>query len=201
MELESFPVGRATQFANITELELGLLTITSGRLRVRDPFVPDPNDRDGCVLLVPPGEYRVWVTVAEIDDQITQRLGRREAYLSVALTDTAAARVASADALVAPPRPTYGALTGTDSATIAVFDDAIADIPRDGLCEALDAGEPLPRFYANYRLANGANVIASHTGYGDGAFPILATYTASGTPAAIHIDFCVLNTDDEEEDD
>lgn len=200
MELEWFPVGRADQFANITELELGLLAVTSGRLRVRDPFVPDPNDRDGCVLLVPPGEHRVWVTLAEIDDQITGRRGRREAYLSVAFTDAAPARVDSADALMAPPKPSYGALTGTDSATIAVFDDVITDIPFDRLSETLDADEPLPRFYANYQLSDRANVIASHTGYGDGAYPILATYTASGTTAAIHIDFGVLNTEAEEDD-
>jgi hypothetical protein len=199
MDLDSFLVGQTDRFTDASELELGTLTINSGRLRVRDPFVPEPSDRDGCTLLVPPGAHRVWVTLVHFaSDPIAGFPAEREAYLSVAFTDAAAARLDYADVLVAPPRRSYGALTGTDSAHIALYDDAIADITAGRLGAELDATQPLPAGYANLALTGGANVVAGHTGFGDGAFPILATFTAAGDPVAIHIDFGVLARDDED---
>jgi hypothetical protein len=202
MDLDTFVVGRTARFANATELELGTVTVPSGRLRVRDSFAPPPNEHDGCLLLVPPGSHRVWVTVIQFEsDPLGGFPAEREAYLSMALTDGAPARLDYADALVAPPRPTYGALTGTDSAHVALFDDTVAEITPARLGDELDATDPLPAGYANLDLGTGLNVIASHTGFGDGAFPILATFTAAGDPVAIHVDFGVVARSDDDDED
>lgn len=202
MDLDSFPVGHTDRYSDASELELGNLTITSGRLRARDPFVPEPHDRDGCLLLVPPGTYRVWVTLVHFDsDPLGGMPSEREAYLSMALTDGVPARLTYADVMEAPPRSSAGALTGTDSALIALFDDAVPDISPDRLVDELNATHPLPQGYANLPLAGGANVVASHSGFGDGAFPILATWAESGAPVAIHIDFGVVARSDEDDDE
>jgi hypothetical protein len=120
---------------------------------------------------------------------------------SVALTDGIPARLTYADVMEAPPRSSAGALTGTDSALIALYDDAVPDITPDRLVDALNATQPLPQGYANLPLAGGANVVASHSGFGDGAFPILATFTETGVPVAIHIDFGVVARSDDDEDE
>lgn len=196
MDLNTFLVGNTDRHTNASEVELGTLVIISGRLRIRDPFIPDPNDQDGCLLQVPPGRYRTWVTLAEIDDMITKDRSIREAYLSIALANRTPTELDYADALLAPPRPSFGALTGTDSATIAIFDDT-TEVPEDALAEVIRADTPLEPGYANLPVGD-RNIITSHTGYGDGAFNVLLTHDSAG-PIAIHIDFGILNT--EEDDD
>jgi hypothetical protein len=197
MDLNTFLVGNTDRYTNASELELGTLVITSGRLRIRDPFIPDPNDQDGCLLQVPPGRYRTWVTLAEIDDMITKDRSTREAYLSIALADRTPTALDYADTLIPRPRPSFGALTGTDSATIAAFDDATVEVPQDALVDAIRADTPVPFGYANLPVGEN-NIITSHTGYGDGAFNVLLTHDSAG-PIAIHIDFGILNTEEDDE--
>ncbi|AQA03113.1 hypothetical protein BVC93_12525 [Mycobacterium sp. MS1601] len=198
--IDDFLVGHTDRYTNTSELELGTLTLTSGRLRIRDPFDPHPRPTDDCLMLIPAGTYRVWVTLASLpaihDTTLTEI---REAYLSIELANRTPTRLTYADSLVAPPKPSYGALTGTDSGTIAVFDDTLnTSINRDHLTTALDTTTPLPFNYANIPADNNHNIVVSHSGYGDGAFPILLTSDTDG-PLAIHIDFGVLNTGEDDE--
>ena len=63
----------------------------------------------------------------------------------------------------------------------------------------LDTLTPLPMHYANIPASDREhNIIVSHSGHGDGAFPILLTSDTDG-PLAIHIDFGVLNTGEDDE--
>jgi hypothetical protein len=105
-------------------------------------------------------------------------------------------RTAFADYFVAPPVPSSGAVTGTETATVAVYDDA-AGIDRAALqaslAAELDAPAPMSTRYANVALGS-TRIAACHTGR-DGAFPILATATSAGHLTAIHIDFYLVDFD------
>lgn len=129
---------------------------------------------------------------------ITKGRTTREAYLSIALANRTPTALDYADVLLAPPRPSFGALTGTDSATIAIFDDT-TEVPQDALADVIRADAPLEPGYANLPVGD-RNIITSHTGYGDGAFNILLTHDATG-PIAIHVDFGIFGTDEDDEDD
>ena len=63
----------------------------------------------------------------EIDSATRLPLGRKrdigEGYLSIGLNDRTPTGLDYADALLPSPRPSFGAMTGTDSGNIAVFDD------------------------------------------------------------------------------
>ena len=70
-------------------VELGTLRVPSGRLEASDPFV---GLGQGLVFAVPPGDYPVAVTIADVSDaQNGSHL--RETYLSVRLAEGAVARV------------------------------------------------------------------------------------------------------------
>ena len=200
MDLDTFVVGKTFFYKGASELELGSVAVPSGRLRIRDPFFPHPGPDDGCLLIVAPGTYRVWVTLVEIPALHDEtELETREAYLSIGLNDRTPTGLDYADALLPSPRPSFGAMTGTDSGNIAVFDDTLTDIDRQQLSDELDAHHPLPELYANIAVGD-RNIVCSHSGYGDGAFNILLTYDLTG-PIAIHIDFGIFDTDEDNEDD
>jgi hypothetical protein len=44
--------------------------------------------------------------------------------------------------------------------------------------------------------SNGENVVLSHSGWGDGFYPVLASYAADGTLLGIHIDLLVEEPED-----
>ncbi|AWT51808.1 hypothetical protein [Mycolicibacterium smegmatis] len=139
----------------------------------------------------------------EIDSATRLPLGRKrdigEGYLSIGLNDRTPTGLDYADALLPSPRPSFGAMTGTDSGNIAIFDDTLTDIDRQQLSDKLDAHHPLPELYANIAVGD-RNIVRSHSGYGDGALNILLTYDVTG-PIAIHIDFGIFDTDEDNEHD
>ena len=187
--VSEFLVGRTDQYGDASEGPMGIVSVPSGRLRIVDAF--GNAEGGGCVLLVPPGEHRAWVTLVSLDQTSWQ-----PAYLSVAFSAEPPATVAFADYLVAPPIPSSGAVTGTDTATIAVYDDAAGiDLAalQARLAVELDAPAPMPTGYANVTLGS-TRIAACHTGR-DGAFPILATATSAGHLTAVHIDFYLVDFD------
>jgi hypothetical protein len=189
-DVSKFLVGRTDEYSNAAERPTGTVSVPSGRLRMVDPFSEDSR---GCVLWVPPGQYRAWITYVDIED-----IGWRPGYLSIGFTEARPATVAFADFLIAPPVSLVtGAITGCGSGLIAAY-DADAKIDPKALVQALfvdlDVLSRTPIGATNVITDSGAQVVACRTGR-DGAFPILATRTATGELTAIHVDFCWVDFD------
>lgn len=187
--------------------DLGVLKVSSGRLEASDPFV---NLGEGLVVTIPAGTYPVRVTVADVsEEQDGSHL--RESYLSVVLAEGTVARV---DYLVpdgaeppAAPDEFYG--VPVDAGTVGFADaEAVArcmpegdwynelfDNGRDDSWFALmDSPSHLIEGCANIVLplaADGENLVLSHSGWGDGFYPLLGSYDAEGNLLGVHIDLFV----------
>ena len=177
--------------------ELGVLRVHSGRLEVADPFT---RLGEGRVIEVSPGAYPVSVTVADVSDaQDGSHL--REAYLSVVLADGAEMSRAVVD----------DAEVFVDSGVVSFADrDSVERLlPKDAedLEELFDSGRPDSWFTlmddpehlldgtANIILPgaqHGENVILSHSGWGDGVYPVIRGLDERGGTVALHIDLGVV---------
>ena len=47
----------------------------------------------------------------------------------------------------------------------------------------------------------GENVVLSHSGWGDGFYPVVTTHAADGTLLGVHIDLLVAGPDEDEQED
>lgn len=201
--------------ATLSVRPLGLLRVPSSRLGACDPFV---NLDSPIVVPIPPGEYPVSVTVADVSQE-QDGSHYREAYLSVVLAegDPVAAAAAQSDREGLEPEQFW--VVAVNAGTVAFVDaDAVtASMPLDDAAwyeevfdndtyqswfSQMDADEPLPAGVANIvmpRASAGENVVLSHSGWGDGHYPLVATFSAAGQLLGIHIDLLVvgpLETDD-----
>ena len=195
----------------LSVVDLGVLRVPSGRVEACDPFVVLG---DGPVFEVEPGDYPVRVTVADVSKE-HDGSHEREAYLSLVLADGEAATVE-----IAPQLEGSDWGVGVDAGTVAFVDhDAVATAmpPREDWYEVFDSGEPdswfalmdSPDHYregvANIvmpRAGAGENVVLSHSGWGDGVYPVVLTRDADGAPLGLHIDLGVVGgfaSEDEEE--
>ena len=204
----------------LSVVELGVLRVPSGMLSASDPFV----DLDqGVVIPIPPGDYPVRVTIADVsEEQDGSHL--REAYLTVVLSDAPSVSLEAAIGLNGPPATNdyYG--VAVDAGTVGFVDSvAVAtSMPADGgtwyeevfdseradaWFTVMDAESPLPSGLANVVMplaTAGENVVLSHSGWGDGWYPLLATHDAAGNLTGIHIDLFVVGSvpeDPEEPED
>lgn len=199
-------------------VELGTLRLPSGRLEASDPFV---HLGEGMVVRVPPGEYPVRATVADVSDA-QDRSHLREAWLSVVLAD---GEPATSETLVpegVTPEPDLVHGVAVAAGTVAFVDhDAVApcmpppssdwgedvfDTGRDDSWFALmDSAEHLAPGFANItmpRATAGENVVLSHSGWGDGFYPVVGSYDAGGRLLAVHIDLLVdTPAEDDDPDD
>lgn len=180
--------------------DLGTLRVPSGRVRVCDPFV----NLDDCLeFAVPPGDYPVRVTMADC-----------EAYFSLVLAEGEAASVEPAASVEGAPEPGTCWLVPVDAGTVGMVDaDAVERcMPElndecDWYEEIFDSGEPTSWFELmdseeHYQpgLANivmplathGENVVMSHSGFGDGSYPVYLTRDAAGRPLGLHIDLLLI---------
>lgn len=177
--------------------ELGALHVHSGRLEVADPFT---DLGEGRVIEVSPGAYPVSVTVADVSEaQDGSHL--REAYLSVVLADGAEVS----------REPVDDAGVGVDSGTVSFADrdslerllpkdaevlDELFDSDRpDSWFNLMDDPEHLRAGAANIVLPDaqrGENVILGHSGWGDGAYPVIRGLDERGGTVALHIDLGVV---------
>lgn len=192
----------------LTVHDLGTLRVSSGRLGACDPFVflDDPAVED-----VPPGDHRVVLTLADVSDA-GDGSHPREAYLSVVLSDQPAASAELA-------RDPAGRFSGNsdlgavpvDAGTVGFVDaDAVQrcmPTPSTTWYESVfDSGRPDSWFalmddpgHVQTQCANivmplataGENVVLSHSGWGDGMYPLVFTRAADGDLVAVHIDLLV----------
>ncbi|KQO62850.1 DUF4241 domain-containing protein [Curtobacterium sp. Leaf261] len=193
--------------------ELGTVRVPSGHLGACDPFVALDTP---LVVEVPPGDHRVVVTIADVSSE-HDGSHLREAYLSVIVADGDVASVDGAPLLGRTPDPGDAFGIGVDTGTVGFVDaDAVAaSMPEDpdwydavfdngepgSWFSQMDAGSPLPTGTANIvmpRASAGQNVVLSHSGWGDGAYPLLRTLDAGGTLLGIHIDLLVAGPLDDE---
>jgi hypothetical protein len=195
-------------------VQCGQLRLPSGRLVACDPFAMlEPGNN--AFVSVPPGTYPVFVTLADVSDA-QDRSHIREAYVTLAITEgTETRRKALALVREGATQPILAdgefAGFGVDSGTACFVDDrsvatcmppaetwyeALFDNGRDDSWFSLmDDPEHIRAGLANIvlPLANdGENIVIVHSGWGDGAYPVVGSYDATGHLLAVHIDFGVI---------
>ena len=197
-------------------LDVGLIHCFSGRLGFCDPFVNLGHQM--LEVHVTPGDYPVRVTYATVTFKEMDASEEREAYLSVILDP--GAHPVRREVLVPEiegisthdlkPGEFFG--IEVDAGTVAVVDAlAVAGgMPADPgawLEEVFDSGRPDSWFnqmddpdHIRLGVANlvlpraqaGENLILSHSGWGDGLYPLVGSYDSQDRLVAISIDLDVI---------
>ncbi|GAB3170957.1 hypothetical protein GCM10027059_38350 [Myceligenerans halotolerans] len=186
--------------------EVGDLHVPSGRLEASDPFV---FLGEGCTVPIPPGSYPAFVTVADVSEA-ADGSHLRESYLSVVLHDDAPVAAVRLGIPEGKDTPEDGAWygTGVDAGTVAFADATAAEaLPRSfdsSLEETHDRWMDLlddPRHHGKDRanaplpgVAGGENVVLTHSGWGDGFYPVITTHDSDGRLLGVHIDLLVADT-------
>lgn len=219
------PYQRGSREAQISQstIELGTLRVHSGAVEACDPFFDLGN---GARFAAPNGDHQVVVTVADVSGR-QDGSHLRESYLSLLFSDAPTAKLALATPLLEPDEEehTYSAWVDVETGTVAFTDRTVLQFMpgKDQYDTLFDSGEPdcwfalmdspdhIARYVANIPLPlgqAGENLTLSHSGWGDGAYPVLATYAADGSLTGLHIDLLVVNDDaarkldvDDEDDD
>lgn len=208
----------------LSVMDCGKLHLPTGQLVACDPFV-FLDKTDNPSVAVPPGDYPVRVTLADVSDK-SDGSHMREAYATLLIDETAtevSRRIITplpegiADAEIGDDGDYHGFPVDAGTACFvdggalatgmpdgnwydAVFDNESADCwfkrmddpthIRPGL-----ANVPLPLAKA------GENIVIIHSGWGDGFYPVVGGYDAAGRLVRVHIDFMVVFSDDEDDDD
>jgi hypothetical protein len=203
--------------AKLTVTSLGMVRIPSGKLGACDPFV---NLEDPMIVGIPPGDYPVYVTAADVSEE-QNGSHMREAYLSLVVSEATATQVEAAPGLDGPPLAGEFFGVVVDAGTVAFVDadsvgrcmpedpgswyDDVFDTDDDlhSWFAVMDADNPLPAGMANLvmpRAKAGENVVLAHSGWGDGFYPVLQTKDVEGKVTAIHVDLGVVGKFEEEPD-
>jgi hypothetical protein len=205
---------------DLSIIDCGFLVMPTGRLVACDPFAA-MRPADNPSVQIPPGRYRVIVTLADVSD--AKDLSHvREAYATLVLDEAAnevTRRIITpySDGSSCPPEMTEdGTYSGfpVDAGTACFVDDGAisTSMPADDWLDGLfDNGTPESWFarmddpnhiragIANIPLPNaknGENIVIVHSGWGDGHFPVIGGYDASNRLVRAHIDFFVVFPDD-----
>ncbi|MBC7594442.1 MAG: DUF4241 domain-containing protein [Kineosporiaceae bacterium] len=200
--------------ATLSVQDLGILRVPSGMLGACDPFVYLD---ESVIVPIPPGDYPVRVTIADVStDQDGSHL--REAYLSVVLSAAESRLVVPASGPNGPPPTDQFFGVGVDAGTVAFVDaeavlrcmpedtsswyDQVFDSGNpDSWFSVMDSDAPHIRGAANLvmpRAALGENVVLTHSGWGDGFYPLLETRSSDGWLTGIHIDLQVVGLFEED---
>ncbi|MGK5551786.1 DUF4241 domain-containing protein [Actinomadura kijaniata] len=198
-----FRPGRAVTSAGrpgvIETRQAGRLDVPSGRLVACDPFVQgdDPGYEKPFTVTVAPGRYPVWVSLVR-HRGATGKAHSMVAAVKVAIRAAPAVRWELAlqpgwDPGGLKPNHYYG--FGVDTGTGAFLDAsagrALSNLAKPGglLAERLedahitDVRDPETR----------TNVVAYHSGWGDGEYPTWVGRAADGSPTAFVTDLHVID--------
>lgn len=184
--------------------KLGNLLVPSGKLAATDPFV---NIHDPSVIEIPKGEYPVYVTIADVSEA-QDGSHYREAYLSIKLSTEEA--VALAPTLLEDSEPLqegYFHGIGVDAGTVGFFDA----VTSKDFINRIDYDDQFDSWFDEMDSNDGAVMITevdgelthtfaiSHSGWGDGFYPLLTTLDAEGNLTGVHIDLQVVGIIPEED--
>ena len=84
------------------------------------------------------------------------------------------------------------------------YDEVFDSSRPDSWFDVMDADGPCPSGSANIvlpRAAKGENLVLSHSGWGDGFYPLVLTRDAEGRVLGIHIDLLVVGSDEDPEEE
>ncbi|MFT3943436.1 MAG: DUF4241 domain-containing protein [Ancrocorticia sp.] len=212
--------------ATLRVVPLGVLELPSGQLEASDPFVMLGQ---GPVLDIGPGSYEAFVTIADVSEQ-QDGSHEREAYLSIVLRDGVVSEVGTIALDEDSDDPDSYWAVPVDAGTVAFADhEAVgACMPaetgqgaswyesvfetgsEDSWFALMDSPEHYEAGIANIVMplaTRGENVVLSHSGWGDGCYPVVVTLDSEGNILGVHIDLLVVgpvyadDEDDEQSDD
>jgi hypothetical protein len=192
--------------------DCGELLVPVGRLLICDPYVVDifwsehveVADRlhpDSLPPLLPiaPGRYPVKITIADVSGELDWS-HPRNAYITLFLSQ--------ADEVRRAPLPIYTGWSdrlgiGVDCGTVCLVDlgvltpSVLAQIEEEEepyWDDCLEEEDHIAYGVANLDLpglVGKANMIVLTSGWGDGFYPIVGGYDASGKLVRVHVDFCL----------
>ena len=204
---------------HLSLVDCGSLALPTGRLVACDPFAFLQKTNNPYVP-VPPGSYRVVVTLADVSG-VGDGSHMREAYATVLLDEAASEMTRriitpfNDGAPCSPEMTADGQYCGfpVDAGTACFVDDGAvaAAMPTgswhedvfdnnspDCWFERMDDPAHIREGIANITLPlakNGENIVIIHSGWGDGYYPVVGGYDASGQLIRVHIDFMVIDPD------
>ena len=204
--------------ATLRVVPLGMLEVPSGLLEASDPFV---TLGEGPVLDVGPGSYEAFVTVADVSEE-QDGSHEREAYLSIVLRDGVVTSLGTVSLEEdAEPDSYWG--VAVDAGTVAFVDheavegcmpateagdtwyeDVFETGNDDSWFALMDSEKHYESGMANIVMplaTQGENVVLTHSGWGDGFYPVIVTSDSEGNILGVHIDLLVVGPVDVEEDD
>jgi hypothetical protein len=199
-----------TPLGHITfgQYQVGELVLNSGKLVACDPLVFP--DSEPFTASLPPGRYPVILSVAHIHKKKEQKHDERVAYAMLRLSQKTIVRWEMATR----PGQTLSTLEegeifgyGVDSGTGCFMDEEAAQIIDESIYSTGAYEESLinrleGELEKNYRPTwdwavlcvnqkNQANVIAFHSGWGDGIYASYLGYDSENKIASVVTDFCV----------
>jgi hypothetical protein len=192
----------------------GDLALPSGRLVACDPFVClQPTGTP--FIVTPKGTFPVTVTLVDVSEE-QDRSHIREAYASIIFAEGVEAyrkAIPLARDGEERPEPEGEEFIGfpVDAGTACFVDESVIAScmpdPDDWGTEVFENDRPdcwfnrmddpahIREGLANITLPlakNGENIVIIHSGWGDGHFPVVGSFDASGRLLAAHIDFQVV---------
>jgi hypothetical protein len=201
----------------LSVVDCGELVLPKGRLIACDPFSVLDGALDGPFVQVPPGRYPVRVTLADVSGK---RNGShvREAYVSLLLGGGPEVRRAFefsfgvdagtacfVDAAVVrsampPKEPSSNPDAWWDTwSEVMMGAEAMSESGRpnsqDSWADRMADPDHIRVDLANILLPlgqAGENIVLAHSGWGDGAYPVISGYDAAGARVAVHIDLYVI---------
>ena len=208
----------------LSTVDCGELKIPSGKLICCDPFAA-MSKTGNAYIQIPAGEYKVIVTIADVSSELDGS-HIREAYASLLIGNTekevmrkclqqSTNGIPSDEILEPGEYYGFGVDAGTacfvDSESLiegmpddnAWYDELFENEKNDCWFNLMDNPDLIRDGIANITLPltkHENNLVLFHSGWGDGFYPVIGGYDDSGNLVAIHIDFFVVSTPENEDD-
>ncbi len=191
-------------------VDAGVLRVPSGLVEASDPF---DYLGEGLTFPVPPGEYPVVLTMADVSPAQDGSL-EREAYLSLKLADGDVDVVKAGLSTLGEPEDgvPYGVSVDEDLAGFADhvaasgcvptsdWYDEILDVEDDeSWISLVDSADHIQKGVANIVMpwaTAGENVVMCQPSWGRGFYPVMASYDSDGTLLGLHIQLIDVDNPD-----
>jgi hypothetical protein len=190
-------------------VDAGELNVPSGWVVVRDPgILPNPDaDESALERRIPPGRYPVLISVAQFEREAREVCAMLRIGATPAVRWEQAAEVGQ-DFTKLKPGDSFGFGVDTgmgffgdiEAARLLTADERAQKhwLETRPIYKAICDGMDRNRHFANVMvdLSRELNVIAFHTGWGDGGYPTFWGFDADGCVTALVADFELLRPED-----